>query len=112
MWAIFSPDGLDINRSSVTMLLRLILNIDVWGLVMDRQREDTCSAECGLRMICRCLRVTEEVLVQAFASGDIRTLKDIRRHTGAGDGCMACHRRLASYLERFTVPEPLAAAVA
>jgi bacterioferritin-associated ferredoxin len=79
---------------------------------MDTPHFDTCSAECGLRMICRCLRVTEQVLVEAFASGDIRTLKDIRSHTGAGDGCMACHQRLKSYLDRFTVPAALAAAVA
>lgn len=73
---------------------------------------DTCSADCSLRYICRCLRVTEDVLTEAFATQDIRTLKDIRRHTGAGDGCMACHRRLKSYLERHVVSGPLVAAVA
>jgi len=73
---------------------------------------DTCSAECGLRFVCRCLRVTEAVLSEAFATQDIRTLKDIRRHTGAGDGCMACHRRLTTFLEHHTVPGPLVAAVA
>jgi bacterioferritin-associated ferredoxin len=80
---------------------------------MDSQwRSDGCSAECGLRYVCRCLRITEEVLAQAFATGDIRTLKDIRRHTGAGDGCMACHHRLVAFLEDHTVPAPLVAAVA
>ncbi len=75
-------------------------------------RSDTCRADCSLRYVCRCLQVTEDILATAFASGDIRTLRDIRRHTGAGDGCMACHRRLASYLERYPAPEMLTAAVA
>ncbi len=73
---------------------------------------EPCSADCGLRYVCRCLRVTEETLTQAFATQDIHTLRDIRRHTGAGDGCMACHRRLKSFLERHAPPAPLLAAVA
>ena len=72
----------------------------------------TCPSDCGLRYICHCLRVTEEVLTEAFATQDIQTLKDIRRHTGAGDGCMSCHRRLQAYLERHAVSRPLVAAVA
>jgi bacterioferritin-associated ferredoxin len=56
--------------------------------------------------------VTEEVLVEAFATQNVRTLKDLRRHTGAGDGCMACHHRLKAYLERHAVAPALAAAVA
>jgi bacterioferritin-associated ferredoxin len=95
------------------MLLRLILSIGVRDRAMDTHHSsDTCSADCSLRFVCRCLRVTEEALAEAFASQDVRTLKDIRRHTGAGDGCMACHRRLTSYLERHVVPGPLVAAVA
>jgi bacterioferritin-associated ferredoxin len=73
---------------------------------------DSCPGDCGLRYVCRCLRVTEEGIAQAFATQDIRTLRDIRLHTGAGDGCMACHRRLSAYLERHPVPASLAAAVA
>jgi bacterioferritin-associated ferredoxin len=95
------------------MLLRLILSIGPWGWVMESgRRSDACSAECSLRYVCRCLRITEEVLAAAFAASDIRTLKDIRRHTGAGDGCMACHHRLVTYLENHAVPVSLAAAVA
>ena len=95
------------------MLLRLILNIDAQGSLMDSCRHaTTCFADCGLRYVCPCLRVTEEILTQAFATQDIQTLKDIRRHTGAGDGCMGCHRRLQAYLERHAVARPLVAAVA
>ena len=95
------------------ILLRLILSIGPQGSVMDSCRHsNTCPADCGLRYICHCLRVTEAVLTEAFATQDIRTLKDIRRHTGAGDGCMACHHRLTAFLERHAMPGPLAAAVA
>jgi bacterioferritin-associated ferredoxin len=101
------------------MLLRLILSIDPAtgsrqrGGVMDPcGRSHSCPSDCGLRYVCHCLRITEDVLAQAFATQDIRTLKDIRRHTGAGDGCMACHRRLQGFLERHTVPGVLAQAVA
>jgi bacterioferritin-associated ferredoxin len=66
---------------------------------------DTCSTECRLRYVCHCLQVTDAVLREAFASRDIRTLKDLRRHTGAGDGCMACHARLTGYL-RQNAPAP------
>jgi bacterioferritin-associated ferredoxin len=31
-----------------------------------------------------------------------RSLADLRRQTGAGDGCMACHRRLQRYLAQRT----------
>jgi bacterioferritin-associated ferredoxin len=99
--------------------LRLILSIGPaagFGLaeaIMDTcQGSDGCPADCGLRYVCRCLRVTEQVLAAALAAHDIRTLKDLKRHTGAGDGCMACHRRLKGYLERHPVTGPLAAAVA
>jgi NAD(P)H-nitrite reductase large subunit len=58
-----------------------------------------CSA-CPPRMICHCLQVTEETLVQAIDTLGLTTLKEIRSCTGAGDGCNACHRRLLKYLER------------
>jgi bacterioferritin-associated ferredoxin len=43
--------------------------------------------------------VTEAALVDALTSREIKTLKDIRRLTGAGDGCTACHKLLKTYLE-------------
>jgi bacterioferritin-associated ferredoxin len=51
------------------------------------------------RLVCRCLRVTESSLVEALSNLGIKTLTDVRRHTGAGDGCTACHRLLVKYLE-------------
>jgi bacterioferritin-associated ferredoxin len=48
--------------------------------------------------VCACMRLTHADLIEAVAAGTIQTLADLRRQTGAGDGCMACHRRLACYL--------------
>jgi bacterioferritin-associated ferredoxin len=60
-----------------------------------------CSA-CPGRLVCHCLQVTEEMLLAALEAGGIETVKDIRRHTGAGGGCRACQRKLSGYLERRT----------
>ena len=43
------------------------------------------------RFVCACLRVTERAL--------LRTLRDLRRVIGAGDGCTACHPELQRYLD-------------
>jgi bacterioferritin-associated ferredoxin len=37
--------------------------------------------------------------MDALGTGGVRTLGDLKRETGAGDGCMACHRLLRRYLE-------------
>jgi bacterioferritin-associated ferredoxin len=58
-------------------------------------------------MVCHCLRVTEDVILEALALFDLRTLSDLRHHTGAGDGCTACHQRLRGYLERGKVSLPV-----
>jgi bacterioferritin-associated ferredoxin len=58
-------------------------------------------------MVCLCLQVTEEMLLEALAVLDLRTLQEVRQHTGAGDGCTACHRRLGGYLERRKVELPV-----
>jgi bacterioferritin-associated ferredoxin len=57
-----------------------------------------CSG-CSARLICHCLGVTEGMLRQALMTFDLRTVKDMRRHTGAGDGCTACHRRLKRFID-------------
>jgi bacterioferritin-associated ferredoxin len=64
-------------------------------------RTDSCNdcLACPAQVVCHCLQVTEEVLRCAIESLDLRTLHEVRRATGAGDGCTACHRRLAQYLE-------------
>lgn len=56
------------------------------------------SIERGDTYVCLCMRVTHADLLEAIACRNARTLTDLRRDTGAGDGCMACHRRLRCYL--------------
>lgn len=56
---------------------------------------DDCRT-CADQVVCRCLQVTEEQIVVAITTLEIRSLRDLRRQTGAGDGCTACHRKLKS----------------
>lgn len=59
----------------------------------------TCDA-CPARLVCRCLRVTEDAVVQAIDLLGLQTVQEVRCHTGAGDGCTACHRRLRKFLDQ------------
>jgi len=45
------------------------------------------------------VNLTEADLLEALTNREIKTIKDIRRLTGAGDGCNACHKLLKTYLE-------------
>ena len=58
--------------------------------------------DCPGRVVCHCLGVTEAALIEAVCTREIETLCDIRRHTGAGDGCTSCHGRIGEILERYT----------
>ena len=49
-----------------------------------------------------CLNITEEQLVSAVATFDLRTVLDVRRMTGAGEGCTACHRKIQLYLDTYS----------
>ena len=48
--------------------------------------------------VCTCLRITECDLLATLSSPHVRTLRDLRRIIGAGDGCTACHDLLREYL--------------
>ena len=61
----------------------------------------TAGDVCSDRVVCRCLQVTETELIDVLTTEEARDLKDIRRHTGAGSGCMACHRLIRTYLARY-----------
>ena len=69
---------------------------------MDATLEAPDCSTCPARLVCRCLQVTEDALLAALEAGGIQTLPDLRRCTGAGNGCTACHRQLKGYLERRT----------
>jgi bacterioferritin-associated ferredoxin len=62
---------------------------------------NSCLA-LGGPVVCHCFGVTEEQLVSAVAAMDLRTLHEVRRQTGAGTGCNACHRRIRIHLESYS----------
>ena len=62
---------------------------------------DSCTA-LGGSVVCHCLGVTEDVVVSALITLELRNLRDVRRHTGAGSGCNACHCRIQSLLENYS----------
>jgi len=53
-------------------------------------------------MVCHCVQITEEQLVTAVATLELRTICDVRRLTGAGEGCNACHRKIQTYLDAYS----------
>jgi NAD(P)H-nitrite reductase large subunit len=46
--------------------------------------------------------VTEQTIVTAITTLGLRTVKDVRRATEAGDGCTCCHREIAAYLAVYS----------
>ena len=68
----------------------------------DRLCPDPCPgpcAGCPDRVVCRCLKVTEGAIVEAVTTLGLRTLKEVRRATGAGDGCTCCHKQIRALIE-------------
>ena len=82
----------------------------------DRLCPDPCAGPCGGcvdRVVCRCLKVTEGHIIEAVVTLGLRTVKDVRGATGAGDGCTCCHKQIRALIEvhaEVTVEVPLAAA--
>lgn len=58
---------------------------------------DTCSD----KVVCRCLQVTESQVVRMIERLELRSVRDVRKYTGAGEGCTCCHTKLEEYLEKF-----------
>ncbi len=55
---------------------------------------DPCAgpcAGCPDRIVCHCLKVTEEAIANAVQTLGLRSVRDVRSATGAGDGCTCCH---------------------
>jgi NAD(P)H-nitrite reductase large subunit len=57
---------------------------------------DPLSAE---RIVCRCLQVSETEILSAVETCGARTVKELGRCTGAGQGCTACHFALRKFVE-------------
>ena len=64
----------------------------------------SCPAvgSCPDRVVCRCLRVTEETVISAIVTLGLRTVKEVRQATDAGNGCTCCHKELAAYLTVYS----------
>ena len=71
---------------------------------MDRHcTHDHCD-DCPDKIICRCLQVTEAQVIRMIERLELRTVRDLRKYTGAGDGCTCCHAKLEEYLEKHGSP--------
>lgn len=57
---------------------------------------------CPDRVVCRCLKVTEETVIDAIVTLGLRTVKEVRQATEAGDGCNCCHKEIAAYLAVYS----------
>ncbi|MFN4258290.1 MAG: (2Fe-2S)-binding protein [Gemmataceae bacterium] len=53
------------------------------------------------RLVCHCLQVTEEMVVETLTTLGIRSVEELREVTGAGAGCTACQRRLRKYIDEY-----------
>jgi bacterioferritin-associated ferredoxin len=53
---------------------------------------------CSDRVVCKCLKVTEDQVIHAITVHGARTLVELRMLTEAGSGCTCCHRELRAYL--------------
>jgi bacterioferritin-associated ferredoxin len=71
--------------------------------------EAFCSSEscsgCADKVVCHCLDVTEAAVVQVITQLGLKSIKEIRKEIGAGDGCTCCHGRLRDYLAKFSCAE-------
>ena len=75
---------------------------------MDRPFDnDTCDG-CPNKIVCRCLNITEAQVVRVITRLELRTLRELRHETGAGEGCTCCHAKLNEYLEQFSCVHELA----
>jgi NAD(P)H-nitrite reductase large subunit len=51
-------------------------------------------------VVCHCLHVTEDDVLDALDRWEIKSLRDLEKKTTAGGGCMSCHPLLKEYLQR------------
>jgi bacterioferritin-associated ferredoxin len=69
---------------------------------MDEPRiHDTCD-DCPDKIVCRCLHVTEAQVMRMISRLELRTVRDVRNLTGAGEGCTCCHAKIQEYIDQFS----------
>jgi bacterioferritin-associated ferredoxin len=44
------------------------------------------------------------MLIEALTTLSLRSVTEVRQHTGAGEGCTACHATLRQYIEEYVYP--------
>ena len=59
----------------------------------------SCSTDAD-RVICRCLTVHESTVAEAIDLYGAESWRDVRRLTGAGEGCTGCHCAIKELLAR------------
>jgi bacterioferritin-associated ferredoxin len=67
-----------------------------------RECPDPCAGPCSGcpdRVVCHCLKIAESVIVDAVQTLGLRTVKEVRNLTGAGDGCTCCHHEIRALIE-------------
>ena len=64
---------------------------------------NTCptAGSCPDRVVCKCLKIVEETVISAIRLHGARSVCELKAITGAGDGCMCCHKELKSYLRIY-----------
>lgn len=63
---------------------------------------EDCST-CPGKVVCRCLQITEDKLIDVLTSRPIAHLNELRKITGAGEGCTCCHETLKEYVRRYSL---------
>lgn len=56
---------------------------------------------CADRIVCRCLKVTEDEIISTIRIHGVRNLVELRQVSRAGDGCTCCHKELRAYLNVY-----------
>ena len=67
---------------------------------------ESCQG-CSAEVVCRCLKILKDEVVLAITTLGLQTLREVRDHTGAGDGCTCCHTEIRLLLEQHSyAPSP------
>ena len=60
----------------------------------------------GGPVVCHCFGVTEDELLSAVTAFELRSVREVRRQTGAGTGCNCCHTRIELLLQTYSSSSP------
>ncbi|MGF1579793.1 MAG: (2Fe-2S)-binding protein [Gemmataceae bacterium] len=75
-----------------------------------RTSDQSCGG-CKARTVCRCLKITEETIIEALTNLGVSSLQELRTATDAGNGCNCCHRLLMKYIDRYAQPSSVSSPI-